>query len=330
MHLNLNREPIAFKKLAPLLMESDPSVRCVDLSHVTLVADNDFCDLREWTSVLRTQNHVLTQLHLGELRERLPKDDLHELDVMLALNAQPRTLKDLVLRVYENDPGLTEVSLVEYESTLVGGGGNSYRYRRRYDDRSVELLAEALRFNRHVTNLNLACNRIGDAGAVAVAEMLRTNRAIGTLSLANNHITDAGFMAIADALLTNPTLQCVVVDNNPIKDPMTRKHLNMATSHNAMVGATVYSTVDTTNLNASMEKELDDAVMADAISDYKAPARSLKNTMEKHGEKLLVPTVPPPLQPTAAAVSARSCNGQPPDGGRGAFRMGSTRVAKAA
>eukprot|EP00756_Hemistasia_phaeocysticola_P004902 Hpha_TRINITY_DN13071_c0_g1::TRINITY_DN13071_c0_g1_i1::g.68689::m.68689 len=372
LHLALNREPAAFKALAPLLVANDPSVAVVDLSLFDgarrpseatckllceamannrvvaeiklsgnpqvgpagvaailrllsdpkgccgvktlaladmqlgdseggLVADllrnnnvltdldlsnNAFTDLRAWTDVLRTSNHTLRHLRLDDSKLPLDEGDLREMAVMLQLNFEPRHFKQLVLRVYENDPSLTDVELTEYESALVTGD-NSYRYRRRYNDTSASLLAGALRHNRHVTKVSLAANSIGDEGAKALAGMLLENRALTTLSLANNQVTDVGFMAIADALLTNPTLQCVVTDNNPVKDPMTRKHLNMATSHNAQVAATIYSTADTSRMTAELEVELDAAVMADAMSSYKRPAKDFKSTMGDMGEELL-------------------------------------------
>eukprot|EP01062_Namystynia_karyoxenos_P070279 TRINITY_DN65676_c0_g1_i1.p1 TRINITY_DN65676_c0_g1~~TRINITY_DN65676_c0_g1_i1.p1 ORF type:complete len:833 (+),score=288.03 TRINITY_DN65676_c0_g1_i1:70-2499(+) len=368
MHLALNREPAALKKLAPLLLESDPSVTAVDLSlfdgvrrptattcellcgmmrlnrvvselilngnaqvdtegvaavlnllagdccpvrklgladmglgdnEGRMIAEllqrnsvlteidltgNHFTCLREWADVLRTSNHTLQSIRMAEVRDPALAGDQRELDVMLALNAQPRSFKELVLRVYENDTRVTDIDLVEYESGLVTGD-NSFRYRRRYDDASVTLLAGALRHNRRVAKLNLSYNKVGDAGALAIADMLRENRSITTMSLASNRITDKGFMAVADALLTNPTLQCLVADENPIKDPMTRKHLNMATSHNAQVAATIYSTVDTTRMTAEIERELDDAVMADALAGCRAD-RDFKQTMHELGQEV--------------------------------------------
>jgi len=372
LHLALNREPAAFKALAPLLVANDLSVSVVDLSlfdgarkpseatcrllceamaknsvvseirlsgnpqvgsagvaavlrllgdpkgccgvkilgladmelgdsdgplvaellrNNTVLTDldlsaNAFTDLRAWVDVLRTSNHTLRHLRLEDSKLPLDEGDLREMDVMLQLNSQPRNFKQLVLRVYENDPSLTDVELTEYESALITGD-NSYRYRRRYGDSSASLLAGALRHNRHVTKVSLAANSIGDPGAKALAEMLNENRALTTLSLANNQVTDVGFMAIADALLSNPTLQCVVTDNNPVKDPMTRKHLNMATSHNAQVAATIYSSADTTRMTAELELELDAAVMEDAMREFKRPDKDFKSTMGDMGEEVL-------------------------------------------
>ena len=65
-------------------------------------------------------------------------------------------------------------------------------------------LAGALRENKTLTKLNLGWNNIDDAGAKALAEALRENNTLQKLNLSGNNIEDVGFLALAEAAIENP------------------------------------------------------------------------------------------------------------------------------
>ena len=62
----------------------------------------------------------------------------------------------------------------------------------------------------------MASNSIGDAGAQALAEALKTNGTLMELNLHNISIGDAGARALAEALKTNNALTTLWLHNNSI------------------------------------------------------------------------------------------------------------------
>ncbi len=73
--------------------------------------------------------------------------------------------------------------------------------------KSIGLLVEILKTDTTVTNLNLSCCDIDDAGAKDLADALKTNSTLISLNLENNNIGDEGTKALAKALETNKALQ---------------------------------------------------------------------------------------------------------------------------
>lgn len=72
-------------------------------------------------------------------------------------------------------------------------------------------IAESLRTNTCIRELNLSGNKLTQAGAQDLATSLAENRALCTLKLKDNPVGDAGVTAIFTALLDNPAsaLSCV-------------------------------------------------------------------------------------------------------------------------
>jgi len=85
-------------------------------------------------------------------------------------------------------------------------------------DDGVVALSEVLQRNSTVTRLDLFNNDIGDTGACAVADLLVRNSAITYLSLHTNAITGAGATALAEALRENNSLRTLVLSGNKIDD----------------------------------------------------------------------------------------------------------------
>ncbi|KJE91132.1 hypothetical protein CAOG_009530 [Capsaspora owczarzaki ATCC 30864] len=79
-------------------------------------------------------------------------------------------------------------------------------------------IAEALKVNRTLNDLNLRENQLGDAGARAIAETLKVNTTLNWLHLGQNQIGDAGARAIAETLKVNMSLTYLNLYDNQIGD----------------------------------------------------------------------------------------------------------------
>jgi len=79
-------------------------------------------------------------------------------------------------------------------------------------------LAEALKHNTSLTELDLVDSRVGDEGATKLAEALRQNTTLVSLLLRNNNVEDKGAMKLAEALKFNTTLVELNLDNNGVND----------------------------------------------------------------------------------------------------------------
>eukprot|EP00435_Cladocopium_sp_Y103_P071958 s287_g38.t2 len=86
------------------------------------------------------------------------------------------------------------------------------------DCRFRQALAEALKVNSSITNINLECNHIGAEGAKAraLAEALKVNTSITDINLERNGIGDAGAKALAEAMRTNLSLNTIDLSWNDI------------------------------------------------------------------------------------------------------------------
>jgi hypothetical protein len=84
-------------------------------------------------------------------------------------------------------------------------------------DDGAKAIAEALKVNPVLTNLNLSFNsNIGDDGAKAIAEALKVNPVLTELNLRYNSIGGDGAKAIAEALKVNPVLTSLDLYRNSI------------------------------------------------------------------------------------------------------------------
>eukprot|EP00511_Aplanochytrium_stocchinoi_P002917 CAMPEP_0204843886 /NCGR_PEP_ID=MMETSP1346-20131115/48242_1 /ASSEMBLY_ACC=CAM_ASM_000771 /TAXON_ID=215587 /ORGANISM="Aplanochytrium stocchinoi, Strain GSBS06" /LENGTH=984 /DNA_ID=CAMNT_0051983107 /DNA_START=91 /DNA_END=3046 /DNA_ORIENTATION=+ len=85
-------------------------------------------------------------------------------------------------------------------------------------DEGASRIADALKINKSLQNLNLGSNEIGDNGAVAIGNAILKNKkcALVTLHLRGNKIDARGAEKIAEVLKINNTLQELNLDDNDI------------------------------------------------------------------------------------------------------------------
>ena len=83
-------------------------------------------------------------------------------------------------------------------------------------DRGATTLAEMLKENMTLQQLDISNNSIGIGGATALAEMLKENRTLQQLYISNNSIGVGGATALAEMLKENRTLQQLDISNNSI------------------------------------------------------------------------------------------------------------------
>jgi Ran GTPase-activating protein (RanGAP) involved in mRNA processing and transport len=86
------------------------------------------------------------------------------------------------------------------------------------NDSGAEALAETLKVNASLQELNLCKNFIGDYGAEAIAEALKVNASLLVLDLSSTQIGNSGAVAIARALSQHSTQQMLDLRENNILD----------------------------------------------------------------------------------------------------------------
>lgn len=113
-----------------------------------------------------------------------------------------KNFEDLLSRVENNDPTLTEIDLSGKE---IGSA------------KAVDL-ANALSGNDVVTNLNLTKCRIGNVGAKALAKALKNKKNITEVHFPGNQITSDGLSDLTETFQGNPNLTEVNFSHNLISD----------------------------------------------------------------------------------------------------------------
>ena len=71
-----------------------------------------------------------------------------------------------------------------------------------------------------VTTVNLSQGSIDDVGATQLADALRTNTSLRNLDLHYNEIDDEGAVQLADALCTNTSVQELDLNSNAVSEEL--------------------------------------------------------------------------------------------------------------
>ena len=105
---------------------------------------------------------------------------------------------------------------------------NLYLYYDSIGASGAKEIAEALKVNKSMTNLDSGSNNIGDSGAKEFAEALKVNNSLTTLYFYENNIGDSGATEIVEALKVNKSLISLSLNSNNIGDSTTIKNFIQA------------------------------------------------------------------------------------------------------
>uniref|UniRef100_A0A8C6RBX1 Leiomodin-2 n=1 Tax=Nannospalax galili TaxID=1026970 RepID=A0A8C6RBX1_NANGA len=103
----------------------------------------------------------------------------------------PTVIEDALEKIKNNDPDTTEVNLNNIENITT---------------QTLSRFAEALKANTVVKTFSLANTHADDSAAIAIAEMLKVNQHITNVNVESNFITGKGILAIMRALQHNMVL----------------------------------------------------------------------------------------------------------------------------
>ena len=147
-----------------------------------------------------------TARHLADARAQRERAKSEALKVKIVVDpSASRPFKDLVARATANHPALTKLDFSVGAWWLSGA--------------DVLALAEVLKHNTTVTDVNFHGNSLAAQGAAALADALRVNSCITALNLGGNQITSVGARSLAESL-QSPTcaLRSLLLYSNAITD----------------------------------------------------------------------------------------------------------------
>ncbi|XP_039265327.2 uncharacterized protein LOC120340983 isoform X2 [Styela clava] len=119
-------------------------------------------------------------------------------DVFGELSINPNSVEEMIERVRDDDPMLTEVNLNNIHEVPI---------------ERFEELADAMQENTRVTSLLLANTGLTDRAAKALASMLKRNKTLKKLNIESNFITGDGARRVVSALRKNNSLTELSIDN---------------------------------------------------------------------------------------------------------------------
>ena len=147
-----------------------------------------------------------TARHLAEAKAQREQAKSEALKVKIVVDpSASRPFKDLMAKATANHAALTKLDFSVGAWWLSGA--------------DVLALAEVLKHNTTVTDINFHGNSLAAQGAAALAGALRVNSCITALNLGGNQITSVGARSLAESLLA-PTcaLRSLLLYSNAITD----------------------------------------------------------------------------------------------------------------
>lgn len=127
--------------------------------------------------------------------------------VLEKLNVENLALSDKFVRIVE---AITNTKNTTLKSLWLSGSNF-------FGDEGAKCLANMLRDNKTIKELNITDNNIGTEGVKYLANALKKNDTLEVLYLGYNNIGDEGAKCLADMLTVNKTLQKVWLDNEGAK-----------------------------------------------------------------------------------------------------------------
>lgn len=155
---------------------------------------------------------------------------------------------------------IVKQALIEKECTRLDLGYNAITAK------GAAILADALKQNTTLEELDFHNNRVSDVGVHSLAEVLSTNCSIlKALGLGSNGITDKGAEHLAEMLKTNRTITWLALAGNQIGDRGVQLLANTLAHHNTSLLV----------LSLHVNKAISD-VSVDAIIDMLQKNKTLK------------------------------------------------------
>jgi hypothetical protein len=129
-------------------------------------------------------------------------------DLAAWLRTSPDYLRELFLLVFEENSG-------EFALLAEALGGNTTLIKLEVigylGEVGAAAIADALRVNTTLTELNLRGNDVGEEGAKALADALKVNTTLTELDISCDYMGDEGAKALADALKINKTVTKLIL-----------------------------------------------------------------------------------------------------------------------
>ncbi len=137
-------------------------------------------------------------------------------DLLCSINTPPN-IEELCTKIAAEILKVNRTILkVELQATIPTPGGWTRIY---IEDIGAEYIAEMIKHNTSLQELNLSTNNITDVGAKHISEALKYNRNLKKLDISFNEISPTGFKHIAEMLEINRTLKTVDLSSqNPARE----------------------------------------------------------------------------------------------------------------
>jgi len=148
----------------------------------------------------------------------------------------------------------------------------------------VQQLADALKKNNTLQELNLNTNYIRDVGAKYIkyiAEMLAVNTTLQTISLCINSIGDKGAESIATSLSNNTSLHNIYLNNNTISDKGAEKLADALESNHSIKNLYLHNNNISKGMMDRIKATLQDPKRKTLIANNKENEQETKGEDEK-------------------------------------------------
>lgn len=152
-------------------------------------------------AVLNLENSTIGKLGLGHISNGIMHNKTLVSLVLSSNNFSDKSTLESIANTLRNNNNVLQQLIME--GCLLGPGG-------------AIILAEALKYNTHLTSIHLASNKIGDEGAIGFSLMLRENRSLKLIDLPENKIHQRGGISILDSLKVNTSLRSINLSKNDI------------------------------------------------------------------------------------------------------------------
>ena len=168
-------------------------------------------------------NDVLQTLDIG--RNRFESEGAKAIGDALRVNGALTSLDLSGNRLVSTIECDSEVDGASVAGAIVAFKGREYTVSEAQSDEyyaaladlsGIKAIADALRVNGALTDLNLELNRLGDDGAKAISDALCVNGALTSLNLAQNKLGVEGGKAIAEAVRVNGALTSLDLSMNEL------------------------------------------------------------------------------------------------------------------